>query len=58
MKNSDSVVTAWDDNKLVGLINSLDDGVMTAYVLSNYLISSYYLCVCKTNYMNGNRQNL
>jgi len=36
MKNSGSVFTAWDDNKLVGLINSLDDGVMTAYV--HYLL--------------------
>ena len=36
MKNSGSVFTAWDDNKLVGLINSFDDGVMTAYV--HYLL--------------------
>jgi len=36
MKNSGAVFTAWDDNKLVGLINSLDDGVMTAYV--HYLL--------------------
>ena len=32
MKNSDSVFTAWDGDKLVGLINVLDDGIMTAYV--------------------------
>ncbi|MCL1858478.1 MAG: GNAT family N-acetyltransferase [Oscillospiraceae bacterium] len=32
MKNSDSVFTAWENNKLVGLINVLDDGVMTAYI--------------------------
>ena len=36
MKNSGSVFTAWDDNKLVGLINALDDSVMTAYV--HYLL--------------------
>jgi Acetyltransferases len=36
MKNSGAVFSAWDDNKLVGLINSLDDGVMTAYV--HYLL--------------------
>ena len=36
MKNSEAVFSAWDDNKLVGLINSLDDGVMTAYV--HYLL--------------------
>ena len=36
MKNSGSVFTAWNDDKLVGLINALDDGVMTAYV--HYLL--------------------
>ena len=28
--------TAWDDNKLVGLINAIDDGELTAYV--HYLL--------------------
>jgi Acetyltransferases len=32
MQNSGSVFTAWDGSKLVGLINVLDDKVMTAYV--------------------------
>lgn len=36
MKNAGSVFTAWDGNKLVGLINVLDDGIMTAYV--HYLL--------------------
>ena len=36
MKNSGSVFTAWDDKKLIGLINVLDDGIMTAYV--HYLL--------------------
>ena len=36
MKKSGSVITAWDDDKLVGLINVLDDGIMTAYV--HYLL--------------------
>ena len=31
MKNSHIVFSAWDGDKLVGLINSLSDGVMTAY---------------------------
>ncbi|MFH1395094.1 MAG: GNAT family N-acetyltransferase [Candidatus Omnitrophota bacterium] len=31
MKNSDCVVSAWDGDKLVGLINALSDGSMTAY---------------------------
>ena len=36
MKNSGAVFTAWDDDKLIGLINALDDGIMTAYV--HYLL--------------------
>ena len=36
MRNSSSVFTAWDGKTLVGLINVLDDGVMTAYV--HYLL--------------------
>jgi GNAT superfamily N-acetyltransferase len=36
MRNSSSVYSAWDDDKLVGLVNVLDDGVMTAYV--HYLL--------------------
>ena len=32
MQNSDSVFSAWDNEKLVGLINILDDGIMTAYI--------------------------
>ena len=36
MKNSGSVFTAWDGDEIVGLINALDDGVMTAYV--HYLL--------------------
>ena len=44
MKNSGSVFTAWDGNKLIGLINVLDDSVMTAYI--------HYLLV-DPNYQNG-----
>lgn len=36
MKNYGSVFSAWDGNKLVGLISSMDDGVMNAYV--HYLL--------------------
>ena len=32
IRNSDTVITAWDGDKLVGLVNALDDGVMTAYI--------------------------
>lgn len=31
IKNSHMVYSAWDNEKLVGLINSLSDGVMTVY---------------------------
>lgn len=36
MKNFKTVYTAWDGNKLVGLICAMDDGVMTAYI--HYLL--------------------
>lgn len=36
MQNSSTVFTAWDGGRLVGLINALDDGSMTAYV--HYLL--------------------
>ena len=36
MKNYGSVFTAWDNDKLVGLISSMDDGIMTAYI--HYLL--------------------
>ena len=36
MKHFETVYTAWDGNKLVGLICAMDDSVMTAYV--HYLL--------------------
>lgn len=36
LKNYGSVFSAWDGDRLVGLIGSIDDGVMTAYV--HYLL--------------------
>lgn len=36
MQNSGSVFSAWDKDKLIGLINVLDDGAMTAYI--HYLL--------------------
>ena len=32
MQNSSSVFSAWADDRLIGLINVLDDNVMTAYI--------------------------
>ena len=32
-QNSATVISAWDDEKLVGLINAIDDGELTAYAL-------------------------
>ena len=34
--NSSTVISAWDGEKLIGLINALDDGELTAYV--HYLL--------------------
>lgn len=31
LKNSDRVISAWDGDKLVGLINALSDGIITVY---------------------------
>lgn len=36
MENSDTVVSAWSDGELIGLVNALDDGVLTAYI--HYLL--------------------
>ena len=32
MKNFDTVFSAWDSDKLVGMICAMDDGIMNAYV--------------------------
>lgn len=37
LDHCETVITAWMDGRLVGLINAIDDGEMTAYV--------HYLCV-------------
>ncbi|MGN0281568.1 MAG: GNAT family N-acetyltransferase [Prevotella sp.] len=36
MRNYPTVFTAWDGNKLIGLISAMDDGIMTAYI--HYLL--------------------
>lgn len=36
MKNYETVISAWDGEKLVGMICAMDDGVMTAYI--HYLL--------------------
>ena len=36
MRNFETVVSAWDGDKLVGMICAMDDGIMTAYV--HYLL--------------------
>ena len=36
MKNIKTVFSAWDNERLVGLISAMDDGIMNAYV--NYLL--------------------
>lgn len=37
LDNSETVFTAWDGERLVGLVNAIDDSELTAYV--------HYLCV-------------
>jgi ribosomal protein S18 acetylase RimI-like enzyme len=32
MENSQTVYSAWDNKKLIGLINALDDKIMTVYI--------------------------
>ena len=34
--NCETVLTAWDNERLIGLINTIDDGTLTAYV--HYLL--------------------
>ena len=41
LKNLHSVFSAWDENKLVGLISCLSDGVLTVYV-GNLLVLPEY----------------
>lgn len=41
MKNFKTVYTAWDNDRLIGLICAMDDGVMTAYI-HYLLINPYY----------------
>lgn len=36
LSQSDTVISAWDGSKLVGLINAIDDGELTAY--AHYLL--------------------
>lgn len=36
MRNFETVISAWDKDKLVGMICAMDDGIMTAYV--HYLL--------------------
>lgn len=36
LQNSATVISAWDGEKLVGLINAIDDGELTAY--AHYLL--------------------
>lgn len=43
MKNSGTVYSAWDGNKLVGLANVLDDGIMSAYI-HYVLVDPDYQC--------------
>jgi len=41
MTNSGMVISAWDGERLVGLINAIDDGVFTAFI-DNLLVDPEY----------------
>ncbi len=45
LDHCETVYTAWEQDKLVGLVNAIDDGELTAYV--------HYLCVDPTYQGNG-----
>lgn len=42
MRGYKSVFTAWDNNKLIGLVSAMDDGIMTAYVHFMLVNPSYH----------------
>lgn len=42
MRGSSSVVSAWDSDRLVGLVNVLDDGELTAYIHYLLVDSDYH----------------
>ena len=50
LANYGYVLTAWDQDRLVGLIGAMDDGIMTAYV--------HYLCVDPAYQKHGIGQTL
>lgn len=50
LDNSESVFTAWDGEKLVSLVNAIDDSELTAYV--------HYLCVNPEHQGQGIGKNL
>jgi ribosomal protein S18 acetylase RimI-like enzyme len=41
MRNYKAVYSAWDGDKLVGLIAAMDDGIMTAYIHYLLVMSDY-----------------
>ncbi len=44
LQNSQTVITAWDNDKLVGLSNALDDGELTAFVCYLLVHPDYQKC--------------
>ena len=50
LDNSETVFAAWDKDKLVGLVNAIDDSELTAYV--------HYLCVNPEYHGQGIGKNL
>ena len=44
LHNCETLITAWDGEKLAGLINALDDGELTAYVPYLLINPAYQKC--------------
>lgn len=44
LHNCETLITAWDGEKLAGLINALDDGELTAYVHYLLINPAYQKC--------------
>ena len=52
MKNYKSVFTAWDGERLIGLVSAMDDGALTAYV--HYLLVARVLILHHLHQLSAN----
>ena len=70
MRNYATVYTAWDGDRLIGLLSAMDDGVMTAYIhyllvrpeyqgrgVGKQLLEHYHYCLSWTEDLNQDKDN-